>query len=82
MDAFCGFVREVFGANQRSSVFFPSKYGLFQANFSITSSTSWEKVVFGPPLRLSPDRSISESSKTAGLHSRQLRFLIGAKATA
>ena len=32
MDAFCGFVRGIRG-NQRSSVFFPSKCGLFPANF-------------------------------------------------
>ena len=38
------------------------------------STTSWEKHLFGPPLWLSPDRCIADSSKTAGLHSRQCPF--------
>ena len=81
MDAFCGIARG-FGENQRSSVFFPSKCGFFPANFQF-STTSWKKFVFGPPLWLSPDRStIITDSKTAGLYSRQVRLLIGAKATA
>ena len=78
MDAFCGFVRGIRGKSEELGVF-PVE---MRASSSQFSTTSWEKILFGPPLRLSPDRCISDSSKTAGLHSRQVRFLIGAKATA
>ena len=78
MDAFCGFVR---GTRRKSEELgaFPVEMGAFSSQFS---TTSWEKKLFGPPLWLSPDRCIIAAFKAAGLHSRQARFLIGAKATA
>ena len=80
MDAFGGFVRG-FRENQRISVFSPSKWGRFPANFQ--PPLGREKNYFARPLFwLSPPRSMSDSSKTAGLHSRQVHFLIGAKAVA
>ena len=78
MDAFCGFVRGIRGKLEELGVF-SVEMGTFSSQFS---TTSWEKNLFGPSLWLSPDRCISDSSKTAGLHSHQARFLIGAKATA
>ena len=78
MDAFCGFVRGIRGKSEELGVF-PVELRAFSSQFS---TTSWEKILFGPPLWLSPDWSTSDFSKTAGLHSRQARFLIGAKATA
>ena len=39
--------------------------GAFSSQFS---TTSWEKILFGPPLWLSPDRCTADSTKTAGLH--------------
>ena len=78
MDAFCGIVRGVRGKSDELGVFSVEMRG-FSSQFS---TTSWEKKLFGPPLWLSPPRSISDSLKTAGLHSRQARFLIGAEAIA
>ena len=78
MDAFCGFVRGIREKSEELGVFFVE----MRVSSSQFSTTSWEKKLFGPPLWLSPPRSVSDSSKTAGLHSRQVRFLIGAKAVA
>ena len=78
MDAFYGFVRVTRRKSEELGVVSVEK-GAFTSQFS---TTSWEKILFGPPLWLSPDRCISDSSKTAALHSRQACFLIGAKATA
>ena len=77
MDAFCVVVRDIRGKSGELGVFsvemraFPSQF----------STTSWE-FFFWPAPWLSPDRCIIAAFKTAGLHSRQARFLIGAKATA
>ena len=71
MDAFCGFVRGIRGKSEELGVF----YVEMRAFSSQFSTTCWEKIFFGPPLWLEPPRSISDSSKTAGLHSRQARFL-------
>ena len=78
MDAFCGFVRGIRGKSEELGVF-SVEMRAFSSQFS---TTSWENNLFRPPFWLSPDRCISDSSKTAGLNSRQARFLIGAKATA
>ena len=78
MDAFCGFVRGTRRKSEELGVV-SVEMGAFTSQLS---TTSWEKKIIGPPLWLSPDRCIPDSSKTAGLHSRQARFLIGAKATA
>ena len=78
MDAFCGFVRGTRRKSEELGVV-SVEMGAFTSQFS---TTSWEKKFFGPPLWLSPDRCITAAFKTAGLHSRQARFLIGAKATA
>ena len=78
MDAFCGFVRGTRRKPEGLGVV-SVEMGAFTSQFS---TTSWEKHFIGPPLWLSPDWCISDSSKTAGLHSRQAGFLIGAKATA
>ena len=77
MDALCGFVRGTRRKSEELGVV-SVEMGAYQQ----FSTTSWEKKLFGPPLWLSPDRCISDSSKTAGLYSRQARFPIGAKATA
>ena len=78
MDAFGGFVR---GTRRKSEELgaVSVEMGAFTSQFS---TTSWERILFGPPLWLSPDRCITAAFKTAGLYSRQARFLIGAKATA
>ena len=75
MDAFCGFGRGIRRKIQELGVFSVEKRA-FSSQFS---TTSWEKISFSPPLWLEPPRSLSDSSKTAGLHSRQVRFLIGEK---
>ena len=75
MDAFCGFIRGIRGKSEELGVF-SVETRAFSSQFSTTSR---EKSLFGPPLWLSPDRCIADSSKTAGLHSRQARFLSGQK---
>ena len=78
MDAFCGFVRGIREKSEELGVF-PDEMRAFSSQFSITSGRFFLKLV---PVWLSPDRSITDSSKTARLHSRKVCFLIGAKATA
>ena len=78
MDAFCGFARGTREKSEELGVF-PVEMRAFSSQFS---TTSWENILFGPPLWLSPDRCVTDYSKTAWLHSRQAHFLIGAKATA
>ena len=78
MDAFCGFGRGTRRKSEELGVV-SVEMGALTSQFS---TTSWEKISIGPPLWLSPDRRITAAFKTAGLHSRQARFLIGAKATA
>ena len=56
MDAFCGFVRGIRG-NQRSSVFFPSKCGLFPANFQ--PPLGGENFIWPAPLAESRSEYIS-----------------------
>ena len=65
MDAFCSFVRGIRGKSEELGVF-SVEMRAFSSQFSITS---WENILFGPPLWLNPDRSRTDSSKTAGLHS-------------
>ena len=80
MDAFFGFVRGVWGKSEELGVF-----SVEMRAFSSHFSTPLGRIFYfylARPLWLSPDRCISDYSKTTGLHSRQARFLIGAKATA
>ena len=76
MDAFCGFVRGIRGKSEELGVL-SSKCGLFPANFQPPLG----RFFLWPAPLAEPGRSIM-ASRTAGLHSRQARFLIGAKATA
>ena len=77
MDAFCCFVRGIRGKSEELGVF-----SVEMRFFSSQFQPPLGRFCFGPPLWLSLDRCISDSSKTVRLHSRQVRFLIGAKATA
>ena len=76
MDAFWGFVRGIRGKSEDLGVV-SVEMQPFSSQFSPLGD-----LFLARPFWLSPNRSVTDSSKTARLHSRQVRFLIGTQATA
>lgn len=78
MDAFRGFVRGTRRKSEELGVVSVEMGGFYQPIFNHLLGENF----YWPAPLAEPPRSTSDSSKRAGLHSRQVRFLIGAKATA